>query len=181
MVKLRTAFRLRLEMLIPYISAWSQAMGVGARPANLHTTLETIAVMIDEIWHICGDKSTDISWYTKRALLGSAYASAELYMITDKSVDFEDTWAFLDRRLADVQMFDALPHEFMSTVHTAGSVLHRTFGGVGAMGGAQREHREEGVNSEEFSSTGVDTSTPEAVVVDSEPEEATIDNEKVKQ
>ena len=49
-----------------------------------------------------GDKSTDMSWYTKRATLGAVYSATELFMITDTSPEFADTWAFLDRRIADV-------------------------------------------------------------------------------
>jgi len=46
----------------------------------------------------------DSSWYTKRASLSTVYAATELFMTTDKSVDFSDTREFLDRRLRDIQV-----------------------------------------------------------------------------
>ena len=40
--------------------------------------------------------------YTKRALLSGVIAATELYMLTDFSPGYADTWAALDRRLRDV-------------------------------------------------------------------------------
>lgn len=40
--------------------------------------------------------------YTKRALLAGVIGATELFMITDYSPGYADTWAALDRRLADV-------------------------------------------------------------------------------
>ena len=40
--------------------------------------------------------------YTKRALLAGVIAATELFMITDFSPGYADTWAALDRRLRDV-------------------------------------------------------------------------------
>jgi hypothetical protein len=45
-----------------------------------------------------------MNWYSKRALAASVYAATEVYMLTDRSFAFADTWAFLDRRLEDVMM-----------------------------------------------------------------------------
>ena len=40
--------------------------------------------------------------YTKRALLAGVIGTTELFMITDFSPGYADTWASLDRRLRDV-------------------------------------------------------------------------------
>ena len=75
--KIRTALRLRLEMNIPYMSRWhevysafacwllnsfckTQAMALGAQPQNVPETLRHISLMVDEIWHVAGDKATDV-------------------------------------------------------------------------------------------------------------------------
>lgn len=58
----------------------------------------------DEIWFLAGDTTVDFSWYTKRALLATVYASSELFMTKDTSNDFAATEEFLDRRLKDVQV-----------------------------------------------------------------------------
>ena len=57
---------------------------------------------------MAGDKSMDLNWYTKRALLTKIYVATEAYMIQDKSADFAETWQFLDRRLDDVVSFSKM-------------------------------------------------------------------------
>jgi len=75
-----------------------------AQPSNIPTSIGELASLSDEIWFLAGDKSVDSSWYTKRASLSTVYAATELFMTTDKSVDFSDTREFLDRRLRDIQV-----------------------------------------------------------------------------
>jgi ubiquinone biosynthesis protein COQ9 len=101
--KVRTAVKARLEMLGPYINTWPQALSILARPRNSVAALQLLATLVDDIWyHAAGDTSTDTSWYTKRALLAAVYSSTELFMLTDFTPHFQDTWEFLDRRLGDV-------------------------------------------------------------------------------
>jgi ubiquinone biosynthesis protein COQ9 len=58
--------------------------------------------LLDEIWYSAGgDTSTDASWYTKRASLAAVYMSTELYMLTDYSPGYADTWQQLERRMQD--------------------------------------------------------------------------------
>lgn len=57
----------------------------------------------DEIWRRCGDTSTDYNYYTKRILFNSAYATTELFMLTDQSPQRFATWQFLERRMGDIQ------------------------------------------------------------------------------
>ncbi len=64
--------------------------------------MEQLAQITDDVWHAAGDKSTDYNWYTKRGLLAGVYTATELYMLTDYSPGFADTWDVLDRRLKDV-------------------------------------------------------------------------------
>lgn len=93
--------RIRLEMQAPYLSKWPQALSIQAQPANIPTSLKQRAMLIDEIWHAAGDDSTDMDWYVKRTVLGGLYTTTELYMLSDASPDFRDTWAFLDKRVRD--------------------------------------------------------------------------------
>lgn len=72
---------------------------LGNIPASLHE----LNALSDEIWYLAGDTAVDFSWYTKRASLAAVYASSEVFMTTDSSVDFEATEEFLDRRLKDAQ------------------------------------------------------------------------------
>jgi len=72
-------------------------------PENVASSMRELARLADEMWFLAGDRSVNFSWYTKRATLSAVYASTEVFMTTDKSDNFDDTWAFLDRRLKDVQ------------------------------------------------------------------------------
>lgn len=74
-----------------------------AQPSYVPESLKELAKLSDEIWFLVGDKSVDPSWYTKRASLSAVYASAELFMTTDKSEGFAETSKFLRRRLEEVQ------------------------------------------------------------------------------
>jgi ubiquinone biosynthesis protein COQ9 len=49
-----------------------------------------------------GDKSTDHNFYTKRGLLAAVYSTTVMYWLNDKTPDCTATWAFLDRRIAEV-------------------------------------------------------------------------------
>lgn len=93
--------RLRLQMQIPFLSKWPQALSIQAHPMNAATALTQRAVLIDDIWHAAGDRSTDMDWYAKRAVLGGVYTATELYLLTDYSPGHRDTWAFLERRIKD--------------------------------------------------------------------------------
>ena len=82
---------------------WPQALGIQAQPSNMATAMRQRAELVDDIWHACGDTSTDYNWYTKRGLLAGVYAATELFMLTDYSAGYADTWRSLDRRLNDVK------------------------------------------------------------------------------
>ncbi|GMP36987.1 hypothetical protein CsSME_00008898 [Camellia sinensis var. sinensis] len=93
--------RIRLEMQAPYISKWPQALSIQAQPQNIPTSFKQRAMLVDEIWHAAGDEATDVDWYAKRTVLGAIYSTTEVYMLTDSSPDFRDTWTFLDGRVKD--------------------------------------------------------------------------------
>jgi ubiquinone biosynthesis protein COQ9 len=106
--KLETALRLRLEEIIPYASNWPQAMALGATPAHLKDTIERIYLYIDDVLYVCGDKSTNLQWYTHRGSLFSVYVAAEVYMSTDRSVNYAATWNFLHQRMENIADFHVI-------------------------------------------------------------------------
>lgn len=93
--------RIRLEMQAPYISKWPQALSIQAQPVNVPTSFKQRALLVDEIWHGADDDTSDFDWYVKRTVLGGIYSTTEIYMLTDNSPNFGDTWAFLDDRVKD--------------------------------------------------------------------------------
>ncbi|KAI8816795.1 COQ9-domain-containing protein [Fimicolochytrium jonesii] len=115
-VKIRTACVKRLQLTAPFISKWPDALAVMAQPQNVPMSLRNLGELVDEIWYLAGDRSVDMNWYSKRAMLAGVYTSTEVYMTQDKSPDFQETWKFLDRRLQDVATFGRTTAEVSNVV-----------------------------------------------------------------
>ncbi|GAB4305632.1 MAG: COQ9 family protein [Roseovarius sp.] len=62
----------------------------------------------DRIWTALGDNAEDINWYTKRATLAAVHGATVLYWLGDESPDNARSWAFLDRRIAEVMEIETL-------------------------------------------------------------------------
>ncbi|KAM6937044.1 ubiquinone biosynthesis protein COQ9, mitochondrial isoform 2-T2 [Xenentodon cancila] len=112
---LRDAVETRLRMYIPYIDTWPQAMSILLLPHNIPDSLKHLSTLVDDIWYYAGDRSTDMNWYTKRAVLTGIYNTTELVMLQDSSPDFQDTWNFLDNRIQDVVKMAGTAKQVQST------------------------------------------------------------------
>ncbi|NXN17501.1 COQ9 protein, partial [Indicator maculatus] len=112
---LRDALEARLRMLIPYIEKWPQALSILLLPHNIPSSLNLLTSMIDDILHYAGDQATDFNWYTRRAVLTAIYNTSELVMMQDSSQDFEDTWHFLENRVADAMNMSKTAEQVQST------------------------------------------------------------------
>jgi len=99
--------RVRLEVLAAHREATRRAMAFLALPPNAPLAARLLWRTVDAMWYAAGDNATDFNYYTKRALLSAVYASTVLCWLADSSEDFADTWAFLDRRIADVMKVPA--------------------------------------------------------------------------
>ena len=60
------------------------------------------------MWHAAGDTATDFNFYTKRMLLAGVHATTLMCWLNDDSPGREATWAFLDRRIANVMSIGRL-------------------------------------------------------------------------
>lgn len=99
--KVAMAIRLRLEAEAPNREAVRLGLGLLARPQHAPLGLKALGRTVDAVWRSAGDRSADFNWYTKRGLLAAVYMATVNFWLDDKSDGFADTWAFLDRRLAD--------------------------------------------------------------------------------
>lgn len=104
--KITTAIRTRLEQAAAHREAIRRAAAVLAFPANARRTAGLTWRTADTIWRLAGDTATDFNHYSKRALAGSVYAATLLYWLNDESEGSADTWAFLDRRIANVMAIE---------------------------------------------------------------------------
>ncbi len=100
--RVATALRARLELLAPHREAVRRGLGFLALPKHAALGAKCLYRSVDAIWHAAGDTSTDYNFYTKRLLLAGVYTAMLLFWLNDESEDFSATWAFLDRRLAEV-------------------------------------------------------------------------------
>ncbi len=83
-----------------------RAVTLLALPLSGTTGPHALYRTVDAIWRAIGDTSTDFNFYTKRALLAGVYSTVTISWFGDESEDYDDTWAFLDRRIADVMQIE---------------------------------------------------------------------------
>ncbi len=96
------AVRLRLQQHMDEREAVRRGLLYLAQPQHAALALRALYRTVDAIWYAAGDNSTDFNFYTKRGLLAGVYSSTLLYWLSDTSAESAATWAFLDRRIADV-------------------------------------------------------------------------------
>lgn len=100
--RVRAIIARRLEQNRPHREAVRRALAILALPRHAPLAARITCRTVDDIWHLAGDRSADVSWYTKRAILTGVYSSTLLFWLRDLSDDDADTMAFLDRRLGNV-------------------------------------------------------------------------------
>ena len=91
----------RLHANRPVIRRWQEALALLATPSHLPTSVRELALLSDEFLFLAGNSAVTTAWYSNRVALASIYASAELFMTTDTSNDFQATEDFLTRRLEE--------------------------------------------------------------------------------
>lgn len=104
--RIAAAVKIRLEQNAAQREAVRAALAVLALPQNGPLALACLYRTVDTVWFAIGDKSTDFNFYSKRLLLAGVYLSTLLYWLNDGSENQTETWAFLDRRIADVMRIE---------------------------------------------------------------------------
>ena len=100
--RIATAVRSRLELLEPHREAVRRGLAFLALPPNAALGVKCLYRTVDAIWYAAGDRATDYNFYTKRLLLAGVYSSTLLVWLNDVSEGRAETWAFLERRIAEV-------------------------------------------------------------------------------
>lgn len=118
------AMKTRLQMVAPYIDTWPEALKLMASPDAAGEVFQNGANLMDEIWYHAGDLDTDMTWYAKRAGLAAIAASAELFMLNDKSPDFQDTWEFLHRRLNEARALNSAKDSLVNAAGDLGGLVN---------------------------------------------------------
>ena len=98
--RIRSLLAVRLEQATPHKEAVRRALVVLAMPWTARVAARIAARTADAVWRAAGDRSEDLSWYTRRVTLVSLYGSVLAYWMGDSSSDSGPTLALLDRQLA---------------------------------------------------------------------------------
>tara|TARA_Y100001970_G_C13925218_1_gene695433 strand:+ start:52 stop:666 length:615 start_codon:yes stop_codon:yes gene_type:complete len=117
--RIATSVRCRLESLADHEEAVARSLFY-LSPRSLYET-------VDLIWRNAGDTSVDFNFYTKRMLLSAVLTSTTTCWLADKSDGYNETWAFLDRRIEDVMRIPKLNAFFQSTVDKYFGSIKRRF------------------------------------------------------
>lgn len=95
----------RLSLLSPHREAIRRAVAARLLPTNAVGAGTALWRSIDLMWAMAGDRTTDSSYYTKRALLLAVWTTTFFYWLEDHSVGLRDSWTFLERRIDNVMQF----------------------------------------------------------------------------
>jgi ubiquinone biosynthesis protein COQ9 len=114
------AIQMRLELVIPILPTWHQAMALGAieNPITTAHQVDEIVTLILMQLHGNNNATTnnttttttaDTSWKAvtvslptlDRAAITGIYIATELHLLTDTSENYEDTWIFLRGKVKD--------------------------------------------------------------------------------
>ena len=104
--RVAAAVRARIEVLNPHKEAARRAAAFLSLPHNAPLGAKLLTRSVDAMWRAAGDRSSDFSWYTKRALLAGVYGTTFAYWLTDSSEGNSATWTFLGRRIDDVMQLE---------------------------------------------------------------------------
>lgn len=104
--RITLAIRTRLEQNQAHREAVGRAVSLLAMPQHGTLAAKSLYRTVDAMWHAAGDTATDFNFYSKRAILAGVYSATLMYWLNDNSENSERTWAFLDRRIADVMRYE---------------------------------------------------------------------------
>lgn len=104
--KATLAIRARLEYFLEHKEALRKALAVLALPTNASLGLAIGYRMANKAWRAFGDKSTDFNYYTKRSMLLAVDIATTTFFLGDDSEEYEETWAFLDRRIENIMQIE---------------------------------------------------------------------------
>ena len=88
-------------------------------PKHFNILLMSLYNIVDQIWFIAGDISTDFNFYSKRAILATVYSSTVLYWINNEN--FEETKKFLDKQLKKISKIPQIKKQ----IKNVSSFLHQ--------------------------------------------------------
>jgi ubiquinone biosynthesis protein COQ9 len=93
-------------VLEPHKEAARRAAAFLALPQHAPLAAKLLMRSVDAMWRAAGDRSSDFSYYTKRATLAGVYGATFAYWLSDSSEGHQATWTFLGHRIDNVMQFE---------------------------------------------------------------------------
>ena len=112
--KVTFAVKCRLQAIEGQKEIIRRGVSFFSLPPNFLEGSKLIWNTSDSIWNLLGDTSDDYNFYTKRASLSGVYGAVILFWLGDESVNNEETWDFLSRRINNIMQFE----KFKASVRT---------------------------------------------------------------
>ena len=106
--RIASAVRIRIEVLVPHKEAARRAAAFLAQPQHTVLAINLSLRTVDAMWRAAGDRSSNFSYYTKRASLAGVYAATLAYWFSDSSEGNQATWTFLGHRIDNVMQLEKL-------------------------------------------------------------------------
>lgn len=106
--RIAAAVKARLQVMDSHPEAARRLFAYLLLPPNAPLAARLTWRTVNAMWYAAGDDASDFNYYTKRGLLAPVYTTTALYWLADTSDGHADTWAYLDRRIADVMKVPAI-------------------------------------------------------------------------
>ena len=115
--KIKSLLISRFEILNPYKEAVRRSVAILALPNNSKVALKSLYNTTDKIWGAAGDRSTDLSFYTKRASLAGIYTSTFMFWLGSIDPNLKKVDEFIDRRLANINFIGKITKPFKENIN----------------------------------------------------------------
>ena len=122
--KIKQLLIYRFKILNPYKEAVRKSIAILALPKNSKFALNALYKTTDEIWRAVGDRSTDFSFYTKRASLASVYSTTKMSWLGSLDPDLSKLEEFIDRRLKNLKLLGSITKPLKENLNKPFKILN---------------------------------------------------------
>ena len=98
--KIREIIILRLKVMQKEKKLISRTFMYLLLPKNKNIAFRNLYKMVDQVWFLAGDNSTDYNFYSKRIILASVYIQTMIHFVNNENID--ETILVLDKKLKRV-------------------------------------------------------------------------------
>lgn len=114
--KITQAILTKLDIASPHKDAFRQLHYYYAKPCHSKTAFMHLWKTSDRFWNVIHDTSVDFNYYSKRTILSAVIAQTLMYWFNDSSDGYEQTKAFVDRRINNVITFGTITQKIKKTL-----------------------------------------------------------------